>query len=614
MENFVVSARKYRPARFEDVIGQPQVTNTLKNALKQKQLAQAFLFCGPRGVGKTTCARILAKVVNCDNPTADFEACNECESCKAFNENASFNVHEMDAASNNSVEDIRSLVEQVRYAPQEGKRKIYIIDEVHMLSSNAFNAFLKTLEEPPAHAIFILATTEKHKIIPTILSRCQIFDFKRIRIEDMAKHLAMIAQRENISAEPDALHLIAQKADGALRDALSIFDRISIFGNNKITFVEAMNGLNVLDYDYFFQLTDFYLAEDIASALSTFNEILQKGFDGDIFMNGMSDHLRNLLVCKNSQTIQLLETAEKINARYKEQSAYSPAAFLISALSILNDSEIQFRTSKNKRLATEIALIKLCNLKNALSFSLGNGSDSGIKKKLTSAETSGLRLTTEPAQPKYEKPITDITNSDDLSTETSIKAETKISSKDKVIPVDLSVTISTKTEIKPTEKKVKSSFGLSGLKNLMDENTAEKKNVDEVIVLDDSPLPPIPLNAFEEAKTKLLEHFRVREIYSVENVLKMYPPEIDENNAVKIVVSNAVHQNFLEPEKENISEFLKTELNLTRLPFYIIIDKSKAKTESTQKVYTPHDKFEFMAKQNPALLKLKEKLKLDIDY
>ena len=329
MDNFIVSARKYRPATFDTVVGQAHITNTLKNAIKTGHLAQAFLFCGPRGVGKTTCARILAKTINCTNRTENIEACDTCESCKSFNEGASHNVFELDAASNNSVDDIRNLIEQVRYAPQLGKYKIYVIDEVHMLSPSAFNAFLKTLEEPPKHAIFILATTEKHKIIPTILSRCQIFDFNRIQIEDIANHLAFIAKNENITADIDALQIIAQKADGALRDACSIFDQLVSFAGNTITYKAVIENLNILDYDYYFKVTDAILEENISSALLVFNEILNNGFDGHNFIAGMGEHFRNLLVSKDSETIQLLEVGNNIKIKYKDQSASCSVLFII---------------------------------------------------------------------------------------------------------------------------------------------------------------------------------------------------------------------------------------------------------------------------------------------
>jgi len=362
MENFVVSARKYRPVTFDTVVGQASITNTLKNAIRSNTLAQAFLFCGPRGVGKTTCARIMAKTINCLNPTENMEACNECESCRAFNNNASFNIYELDAASNNSVDDIRNLVDQVRIPPQIGQYKVYIIDEVHMLSAAAFNAFLKTLEEPPAYAKFILATTEKHKIIPTILSRCQIFDFKRITVDDIAKHLVFVAQSEGVNAEPEALNIIAQKADGALRDALSIFDQMVSFSGKNITYKDVIDNLNVLDYDYYFQIVDHILRGNTSDILLILNDIISKGFEPQHFVNGMGNHLRSLMVCKDPITVQLLEVSEQLRQRYLAQSQACPMPFLIRALEINNKCDIDYRAANNKRLHLEIALMKMCAL------------------------------------------------------------------------------------------------------------------------------------------------------------------------------------------------------------------------------------------------------------
>lgn len=366
MSNFVVSARKYRPRRFEDVVGQEHVSKTLKNALQSDHLAQAFLFCGPRGVGKTTCARILAKILNCQNLTPEHEPCDTCDSCRAFNENASFNITELDAASNNSVEHIRSLIDQVRFQPQQGQYKVFIIDEVHMLTQAAFNAFLKTLEEPPPYAIFILATTEKHKIIPTILSRCQIFDFRRIQVPDIVSHLNQICLQENIAAEHDALHIIAQKADGALRDALSIFDRIVSFAGNKVTYDDVIANLNILDYDYFFRITDALLLEDIAQVLLVFDDILRKGFDPDLFVNGLAEHLRNLLVSKDEQTLLLLEAGDSLRERYRQQARLSPAAFLLTALNMANECDLNFKQARNKRLHTEMSLVKMASIGRAM--------------------------------------------------------------------------------------------------------------------------------------------------------------------------------------------------------------------------------------------------------
>jgi DNA polymerase-3 subunit gamma/tau len=386
MENFVVSARKYRPATFRSVVGQQHVTTTLQNAILSQHLAQAFLFCGPRGVGKTTCARILAKTINCTNLTPEAEACGVCTSCVAFQENASFNVHELDAASNNSVEDIRSLVEQVRYAPQQGRFKIYIIDEVHMLSNAAFNAFLKTLEEPPSYAIFILATTERHKIIPTILSRCQIFDFNRIKVEDIREHLRYVANSEHVTADDDALHLLAQKADGGLRDALSMFDQQVTFAGNNLTYKEVVQNLHILDYDYYFRLVDALLRENLSAALLLLDSVMQQGFDLHNFVVGTAEHLRGLLVCKDPVTVQLLEVSDNIRQQYVRQAQAAPLPFLLSALNLVSQCDRDFKQAKNQRLHVELALMKLAYLNGAVQFvrDLTPAANGEAKKKTSS--------------------------------------------------------------------------------------------------------------------------------------------------------------------------------------------------------------------------------------
>ena len=362
MENYIVSARKYRPSTFESVVGQHALTTTLKNAIATGKLAHAYLFCGPRGVGKTTCARIFAKTINCMNPTAEGEACNQCESCTAFNEQRSYNIHELDAASNNSVDDIRQLVEQVRIPPQIGKYKVYIIDEVHMLSASAFNAFLKTLEEPPRHAIFILATTEKHKILPTILSRCQIYDFNRISVEDTVAHLAYVASKEGITAEPEALNIIALKADGGMRDALSIFDQVVSFTGGNITYQSVIENLNVLDYEYYFRLTDHFLENKVCDALLLLNDVLNKGFDGSHFITGLSSHFRDLLVSKDPATLPLLEVGASIRQCYQAQAQKCPLPFLYRAMKLCNDCDLNYRASKNKRLLVELTLIQVAQI------------------------------------------------------------------------------------------------------------------------------------------------------------------------------------------------------------------------------------------------------------
>ena len=362
MDNYIVSARKYRPSTFRSVVGQKSLTTTLKNAIQSNKLAHAYLFCGPRGVGKTSCARIFAKTINCLNPTADGEACNACESCRAFNEQRSYNIHELDAASNNSVDDIRTLIDQVRIPPPIGKYKVFIIDEVHMLTTAAFNAFLKTLEEPPHHALFILATTEKHKVLPTILSRCQIYDFSRISIADMVEHLQYVSSQEGVTAEPEALNVIAQKADGGMRDALSIFDQVVSFTNGKITYQAVIDNLNVLDYEYYFRLTDAILSGNVRASLLILNEILGKGFDGQNIITGLAGHFRDLLVCRDESTLVLFEVGASIRERYKEMAKHCPDQLLFKAIELANTCDLNYRASRNKRLLLELTLIQLCQL------------------------------------------------------------------------------------------------------------------------------------------------------------------------------------------------------------------------------------------------------------
>jgi DNA polymerase-3 subunit gamma/tau len=379
-EQYVVSAIKYRPQHFNTVVGQAHITTTLKNAIKTEQLAHSFLFCGPRGVGKTTCARILAKTINCTNRTEDAEACDTCNSCVSFKENTSFNIHELDAASNNSVDDIRDLINQVRLTPQAGKYKVYIIDEVHMLSSSAFNAFLKTLEEPPSYAIFILATTEKHKILPTILSRCQIFDFNRITAKDTIEHLSEICEKEHIQFEKEALHLISQKSEGCMRDALSIMDKIASFSNDKITYESTVEHLNILDYDYYFKLLEYLMLQDMGAVMLLYDEINNKGFEGDMFMNGLSEHFRNLLMCKDARVVKLLDLPDNIKAKYFTQANQVQQNYIINALSVLNTAEINYKQARNRRLHVELALIRLNYLHQAIQV-LSDENASILKKK-----------------------------------------------------------------------------------------------------------------------------------------------------------------------------------------------------------------------------------------
>lgn len=404
MENYIVSARKYRPSTFESVVGQRALTTTLKNAIATQKLAHAYLFCGPRGVGKTTCARIFAKTINCMTPTADGEACNQCESCVAFNEQRSYNIHELDAASNNSVDDIRQLVEQVRIPPQIGKYKVYIIDEVHMLSASAFNAFLKTLEEPPRHAIFILATTEKHKILPTILSRCQIYDFNRISVEDTVNHLSYVASKEGITAEPEALNVIAMKADGGMRDALSIFDQVVSFTGGNITYKSVIDNLNVLDYEYYFRLTDSFLANKVSDALLLFNDVLNKGFDGNHFITGLSSHFRDLLVARDAVTLPLLEVGASIRQRYQEQAQKCPLPFLYRAMKLCNECDLNYRISKNKRLLVELTLIQVAQLTTGEDDGSGGRSPKKILKPVFTQPAAALLPQVASATPVQQNP------------------------------------------------------------------------------------------------------------------------------------------------------------------------------------------------------------------
>lgn len=588
MENYIVSARKYRPVTFDTVVGQHSITSTLKNAIKTAHLAQAFLFCGPRGVGKTTCARILAKTINCFNITQNIEACDECESCKSFNEGHSLNVYELDAASNNSVDDIRALIDQVRFAPQLGTHKVYIIDEVHMLSQAAFNAFLKTLEEPPKHAIFILATTEKHKIIPTILSRCQVFDFSRIQIEDIANHLAQIAEKETIEAEKEGLHIIAQKADGALRDALSMFDQIVSFSGNKITYQDVIDNLNILDYDYYFKITDAIITNDISNALLIFNEILNNGFDGHNFINGLSEHLRNLLVCQDNATVNLLEVGPSIKEKYLEQSKKINLNDLISFLSITSQTDTTYKSSKNKRLLVEVMLMQLCSR---------NYSQDEKKKpiiKLPFSNNKELIKAVEKhegvvVQPKKEqaKPTPIVSNEPTISLSKPappVVEEKKVTYSQQLGSFQLSGTISIKEQLADKEN--------SGKK----EDTSEK------------PTEPFTEEAFlaqwKIYKDKLMTDGQIMFASAFENA-----PEI-EGTLIKVIVENKAIVDEFTAQKPDILDFFRATLNNYSIDFELTINKDKA----NKKAFTPEEKFEKMSEKNPVLKILRDRLDLEVGY
>lgn len=609
MDNFIVSARKYRPVTFQTVVGQLHITGTLKNAIKNNQLAQAFLFCGPRGVGKTTCARILAKTINCKNLSDDFEACGVCDSCVSFQNGNSFNIHELDAASNNSVEDIRSLIEQVRIPPQAGKYKIYIIDEVHMLSQAAFNAFLKTLEEPPNYAIFILATTEKHKILPTILSRCQIFDFNRIKVDDIAGHLAEIADKEGVAYDQDGLHLIAQKADGGLRDALSMFDQIVSFSSKNVNYKAVIDNLNILDYDYYFKLSDSLLAEDVAKALLIFDEILSKGFDGNHFITGLASHFRNLLVSKDASTLKLLEVSEGIRQKYNAQSQSAPLSFLISALNITNQCDLNYKTSKNQRLQVELALIKLCHIPSVINLSETDApSPQGgeIKKKLKSAQ-------------------------DALSTETSASSVAEPESPDSppavikeskeppfILPEVLLESQQSSKISEPEEKKTKNIISKPSLSpnsslipNLNDlEANYSKKEDEQAEYLNGDDKAEFNADALLNYWNIYAEKMKKAGKINIFTIMTANPPCLLEDYVIELLIENKIQENLLSAEKIDLLNFLRVELKNFN------IDLITKQMEQTQKkrLYTSSDKYQHMLEKNPNLDEFKRRFNLDLDY
>ena len=586
MSSFVVSARKYRPVKFDDVVGQQHVTQTLKNALRSDHLAHAFLFCGPRGVGKTTCARILAKVLNCTNVSGDFEPCNTCPSCESFNANASFNIIELDAASNNSVEHIRTLIEQVRFQPQQGKYKVFIIDEVHMLSQAAFNAFLKTLEEPPPYAIFILATTEKHKIIPTILSRCQIFDFRRIQTGDMVAHLESICREEGIEADPDALHIIAQKADGALRDALSIFDRIVAFSGGAIRYADVIENLNVLDYDYYFQVVDALLQSDSAQVMLIFDEILRKGFDGDLFLEGLAEHIRNLLVCKDEVTHVLLVVSDALKLRYQQQAALAPAGLLLTALSLVNDCDVQYKMARHKRLHVEIYLLKMAHIQHA--FELATPippEDLPEKKSLARSEDP------EPAASE-KRPLPVTSPEEGVSPVPEAEAEKEIQADIVAEPI---------REKTPSINKVLPSISM---KSLLDEARQETRETNSGVLAE---INPQNLRNAWEAYAGTLDNPSVRIAFQQAQL------EIIDPQHVEVSVGSNVAKNNIRQEGE-LLDFLKEKLQTSSLHLSYKLDKTLAPAaQAPKKPLTDMEKFKLLYEQNPLVKEIQERFDLRFD-
>lgn len=576
-EDYIVSARKYRPTTFKSVVGQQHITHTLQNAIRTGQLAQAFLFCGPRGVGKTTCARILAKTINCTSRTEDVEPCNECQSCKSFNENAAFNVIELDAASNNSVDDIRSLVEQVYIPPQGQKYKVYIIDEVHMLTTSAFNAFLKTLEEPPAWAKFILATTEKNKILPTILSRCQIFDFHRIKTEDIAKHLEYIAKQEEVNYEPQALHIIAEKADGGLRDALSMFDQLVSFTCSNLTYKNIIDNLDILDYNYYFKFVDSLLECNIQKTLLLFNEVLEKGFEGNNFINGLSNHLRSLLVGKDAQTVSLLDVADDVKAKYITQSAKTPMIFLLRALDFANTCQIEYRTTSNKRLCVELTLLKIANIMNKIAPSQKQNSNTAKKDLSQSKEEKDSEA--HPKEPL--SPITEIVNQSPKQTVESPKKAHKI---ELVLPTKPSISINTALEetLKAVEKE------------------KEKEN---------PTIKALDWNLFEEKIKQYAENISKydQNLYFLLITCNFEPTE---DNGVIICLKNTQQEEEFNLVSSYIVKFLRKETGCTNFHFIIKITQNN----SHPRLDSLQDKFQFLATKSPAIRKLRESFDCKIDY
>lgn len=627
MDNFLVSARKYRPATFESVVGQQHITNTLKNAIRNNQLAQAFLFCGPRGVGKTTCARILAKTINCENVSAENEACGVCPSCRAFSNGNSFNIHELDAASNNSVDDIRSLTEQVRIPPQAGKYKIYIIDEVHMLSQAAFNAFLKTLEEPPSYAIFILATTEKHKILPTILSRCQIFDFNRIKVEDMAGHLAHIAQKENVAFDKDGLHVIAQKADGGLRDALSMFDQIVSFSNRNVTYKAVIENLNILDYDYYFKITDHLLNQNIASTLLVFDEILTNGFDGNNFITGLASHFRNLLVGKDSATLKLLEVSDGIRTKYLEQSKRASASFLLSGLNIANQCDLNYRNSKNQRLQVEISLIKICHIHSALNLA-ASGPTEAAKKKSASGVTPATQapapqspappsapfppVAAIPSIPAQEKPAAvQVSPSPVPAADISTPAPVPVSAMSSPAPApaqtgsDLPGTAAKpRIAIKP----MKAAVSLIPNLNDLSAPVMEEEDNGPKYLSGDSKEP------FNEAEL-ITTWNQYTQALLKQNKINLYTlmtsntPVLKDNFQVEVTIENRIQEDLLVHEKVDLLNALRVQLR----NYSIDLVLRQAEKNEKKRLYTSHEKYQHMATKNPVLEEFRKKFNLEIN-
>lgn len=607
MDNFIVSARKYRPATFKSVVGQAAITNTLKNAIKNHQIAQAFLFTGPRGVGKTTCARIMAKTINCSNITPEGEACNTCSSCMSFEKSASFNIFELDAASNNSVEDIRNLVDQVRIPPQHGY-KVYIVDEVHMLSTAAFNAFLKTLEEPPAYAKFILATTEKHKILPTILSRCQIFDFRRISVDDISHHLDWVAKNENIEAEPEALHIIAEKADGGLRDALSMFDQLVSYAGNKLSYKQVIDNLNVLDHEYYFRITDFILEGDISNTLVTFNEIIENGFEGQHFITGLGQHMRNLMVSKDNVTLQLLETSAAIKEQFYLQSSKCSIPFILDSLEIINECDINYKTSNSKKLHVEISLMLLCRLMMPKDTNIQTtiktqpAASLPVKPVTSTPQSPTSPVKTQLDQPKLESEIQQVeeSKSNYQVTETSvIKEDRNIATQERKQPQALKPTITTYSGLNLGNLMAGKEMQTTGDTKEEDEKEIEESYGEELVSQSElEKVWPIMVDAV------------LKDQPALHSTLLMTTPILCDNGVITVSIENSIQKESIFNSQREITLYLRKKLKNSSLSINTVIVESKSEG---RKPYTDTEKFNFVAEKAPIVRTLKEQLGLELE-